>query len=162
MVIYRYRIFIFSCNILYGFDGKEWTSMRNNKQTSTKDEKEIEDFILETTHLIEAFEVSHQKYKFDDFKKDIEDLDEIAHNIISISKLEKGKYGELSNFQAKVKQLSAFKKECVRYKKEGAISIFSWNGLPREDRQEIHYRIIVKKYKSLIDTCMYELNKVMN
>jgi len=136
--------------------------MRKNKQTSTEDEKEIEDFILETTHLIEAFEVSHQKYKFDDFKKDIEDLDEIAHNIISISKLEKGKYGELSNFQAKVKQLSAFKKECVRYKKEGAISIFSWNGLPREDRQEIHYRIIVKKYKSLIDTCMYELNKVMN
>ena len=147
---------------MYGFDGKEWTSMRNNKQTSTKDEKEIEDLILETTHMVEAFEVSHQKYKFDDFKKDIEYLDEIAHNIISISKLEKGKFGELSIFQAKVKKLSAFKKECVRYKKDGEISIFSWNGLPREDRQEIHYRIIVKKYKSLIDTCMYELNKVMN
>lgn len=135
--------------------------MRNNKQTSTKDEKEIEDLILETTHMVEAFEVSHQKYKFDDFKKDIEDLDEIAHNIISISKLEKGKFGELSIFQAKVKKLSAFKKECVRYKKDGEISIFSWNGLPREDRQEIHYRIIVKKYKSLIDTCMYELNKIL-
>ena len=161
MVIYRCRIFIFSCNILYGFDGKEWTSMRNNKQTSTKDEKEIEDLILETTHMVEAFEVSHQKYKFDDFKKDIEYLDEIAHNIISISKLEKGKFGELSIFQAKVKKLSAFKKECVRYKKDGEISIFSWNGLPREDRQEIHYRIIVKKYKSLIDTCMYELNKIL-
>lgn len=161
MVIYRCRIFIFSCNILYGFDGKEWTSMRNNKQTSTKDEKEIEDLILETTHMVEAFEVSHQKYKFDDFKKDIEDLDEIAHNIISISKLEKGKFGESSIFQAKVKKLSAFKKECVRYKKDGEISIFSWNGLPREDRQEIHYRIIVKKYKSLIDTCMYELNKIL-
>lgn len=161
MVIYRCRIFIFSCNILFGFDGKEWTSMRKNKQTSTKDEKEIEDFILETTHLIEAFEVSHQKYKFDDFKKDIEDLDEIAHNIMSISKLEKGKFGEISIFQTKVKKLSAFKKECARYKKEGTISIFSWNGLPREDRQEIHYRIIVKKYKSLIDTCMYELNKIL-
>lgn len=135
--------------------------MRNNKQTSTKDEKEIEDLILETTHMVEAFEVSHQKYKFDDFKKDIEYLDEIAHNIISISKLEKGKFGELSIFQAKVKKLSAFKKECVRYKKDGEISIFSWNGLPREDRQEIHYRIIVKKYKSLIDTCMYELNKIL-
>ncbi len=135
--------------------------MRNNKQTSTKDEKEIEDLILETTHMVEAFEVSHQKYKFDDFKKDIEDLDEIAHNIISISKLEKGKFGESSIFQAKVKKLSAFKKECVRYKKDGEISIFSWNGLPREDRQEIHYRIIVKKYKSLIDTCMYELNKIL-
>lgn len=146
---------------MYGFDGKEWTSMRNNKQTSTKDEKEIEDLILETTHMVEAFEVSHQKYKFDDFKKDIEYLDEIAHNIISISKLEKGKFGELSIFQAKVKKLSAFKKECVRYKKDGEISIFSWNGLPREDRQEIHYRIIVKKYKSLIDTCMYELNKIL-
>lgn len=135
--------------------------MRNNKQTSTKDEKEIEDLILETTHMVEAFEVSHQKYKFDDFKKDIEYLDEIAHNIISISKLEKGKFGELSIFQAKVKKLSAFKKECRRYKQEGTISIFSWNGLPREDRQEIHYRIIVKKYKSLIDTCMYELNKIL-
>ena len=135
--------------------------MRKNKQTSTKDEKEIEDFILETNHLVEAFEVSHQKYKFDDFKKDIEDLDEIAHNIMRISKLEKGNYEELSIFQAKVKKLSAFKKECVRYKKDGEISIFSWNGLPREDRQEIHYRIIVKKYKSLIDTCMYELNKIL-
>ena len=135
--------------------------MRNNKQTSTKDEKEIEDLILETTHMVEAFEVSHQKYKFDDFKKDIEYLDEIAHNIMSISKLEKGKFGELSIFQAKVKKLSAFKKECRRYKQEGTISIFSWNGLPREDRQEIHYRLVVKKYKSLIDTCMYELNKIL-
>ena len=99
--------------------------MRKNKQTSTKDEKEIEDFILETKNLVEAFEVNHPIYTFEDFKKDIDELDEIAHNIMSISKLEKGKFGEISIFQTKVKKLSAFKKECRRYKQEGTISIFS-------------------------------------